>query len=351
MAPRRDLISVVEAAYDLKASQHDWCQGLCDAVYEVIQPEGGMTTHHVDIGPDGMRFAEGIVDTHTPWGLAEKLRTLGEILDAKYSKTATESEIEQARIYERLIRMALDEPADLMTHTEFTPAGPEWMYTMNLPIEDTFVLRNHHIDGNGVTLMVGALRKRRSFGPAERAMFQRLSAHIKAGFRLRRRLTELSASVDVPEGGAVLDGAGHLLHAEGQAQARDAATDLEELAKRIDRARCQKTGRSEEALAAWHGLVQGEWSLIDTVDTDGKRYMLAHRNPEEVNDPRGLTSMESRVVGLAVRGYSDSLISYHLGVAEGTVSSHLSRAMQKLKFASRVELVRYLGRRYPQDPM
>ena len=76
--------------------------------------------------------------------------------------------------------------------------------------------------------------------------------------------------------------------------------------------------------------------------------MLAHRNPENVRDPRGLTTMESRVVGLAVRGYADKLIAYHLGISEGTASSHLSSAMHKLGLSSRVELVRVLGRRYPQ---
>jgi DNA-binding CsgD family transcriptional regulator len=61
--------------------------------------------------------------------------------------------------------------------------------------------------------------------------------------------------------------------------------------------------------------------------------------------------METRVVGLAVRGYADKLIAYHLGLAEGTASSHLGSALRKLGISNRVELVRQLGTRYPQESL
>lgn len=118
------------------------------------------------------------------------------------------------------------------------------------------------------------------------------------------------------------------------------------MARAIDKARSKKTGRDESALEVWQGLVSGRWSLIEQFDQDGKRFVLAHRNPESVTDPRGLTSMEARVAGLAVRGYSNKLIAYHLGVSEGTVSSHLARAMVKLKVENRSQLLRTLGAFY-----
>lgn len=108
-------------------------------------------------------------------------------------------------------------------------------------------------------------------------------------------------------------------------------------------------GRPElphEALAVWQGLVRGRWSLVEQFDADGRRFLIAHENPEDVRDPRGLSEKEVRVVGLAVRGYSDKLIGYHLGVPEGTVSSHLTHALRKLGIPSRVALVRRLGARH-----
>ncbi|MBX3229512.1 MAG: hypothetical protein KIT84_17160 [Labilithrix sp.] len=49
------------------------------------------------------------------------------------------------------------------------------------------------------------------------------------------------------------------------------------------------------------------------------------------------------MTGLAARGYSDKLVAYHLGIAEGTVASCLSRAIRKLGFADRADLLRTLG--------
>jgi DNA-binding CsgD family transcriptional regulator len=342
MKGRRDPISVVEAAYDLNAPLSGWLQNLVDALYNVVLPEGGMTAHHIDIKPRG-RSVDELADPHAPWHRADKLHELGRILDGCHADPATGDELEGARTYERLIRAALDEPADLKVYTESRPARPDWTRTVNLPVEDTFVLRNHHVDDDGVTLMVGALRKRRAVRRSERVMFQMLSAHIKTGFRLRRRLRTAPPRTDVPDGGAVLDAGGRLLHAEGDAREPDAAAGLAVLAKRIDRARSRRSGRGEDALSVWEGLVRGRWSLVESLDSDGKRYLLAHRNAEDVRDPRGLSVMESRVVGLAVRGYCDALIAYHLGIAEGTASSHLSRAIRKLGVGNRIELVRRLG--------
>ena len=152
--------------------------------------------------------------------------------------------------------------------------------------------------------------------------------------------------MEAPSDGAVLSASGQVLHADGEA--RGGVEELVEAARDVDHARSTRSGRGEDALRVWQGLIQGRWSLVDQFDTDGKRFLLAHRNPEDVHDPRGLSPMESRVVGLAVRGYADKLIAYHLGIAEGTASAHLAGAVRKLGIANRVELVRRLGTRYPQ---
>lgn len=52
--------------------------------------------------------------------------------------------------------------------------------------------------------------------------------------------------------------------------------------------------------------------------------------------------METRVAGLAVRGFSDKLIAYHLGVASNTIATHLRRSAQKLGVTSRTALIRHL---------
>jgi DNA-binding CsgD family transcriptional regulator len=346
---RHDLISIVESAYDLRASRTQWLQGLADSFWEVLRPEVAMTAHHVEIRGGALHLVDA-AQSHAIRDIVTELRRLFAAMEAMRNGSGTVKERLEGRRYERILRTAFHEPADRLTHSEYRRGGPEWMYTFRLA-GDTLVLRNMHMDIDGVTLLVGGLRERRSFSPAERQMYQRLNAHVAAGFRLRNRLGAGSSSVDVSDGGAVLDPSGKVLHAEGDARDSDALDELSAVARRIDAARSERSGRGEESLAVWRGLVRGQWSLVDTVDVDGKHLMLVHRNPEDVCDPRGLTEMESRVAGLAVRGYTDALIAYHLGLSDGTVSAHLSRAMQKLRISGRVELVRRLGTRYPKEAL
>jgi DNA-binding CsgD family transcriptional regulator len=238
----------------------------------------------------------------------------------------------------------MGEPIDRMLMSEMRSCGPRWAYTLGTGVRELLFSINHHIDGHGATYIVGSRDKRGQMHVRERTQFHRLSAHIKAGLRLRRRLGELmNDSPQVSEGGAVLDANANVVHAEGDARDEDARQLLERRAREIDRARTRAGGRDEHALEVWQGLISGRWSLVERFDSDGKRFMLAHKNAEDVADPRGLTTLEIRVSSLALRGYSDKLIAYHLGIAEGTVSVQLASALRKLGVRSRVELVRVLG--------
>ncbi len=349
MAARNDPISVVESCYDLGADETEWLERIADTMHGVLRPEYGILAYHIDVSGGAVRIREAAQSGSTPSDMVGRIRSIGAIIDRKHAGEAGLVDRIKSRVFERILRGFIAEPADRLVHSEHQRLGPDWVYTLGTPIEDTFALFNHHIDDNGLTGVFGGLATKRSFRPAERAMYQMLSAHIKAGLRLRRRLPKTERGIDAPDDGAVLTGSGRLLHAEGEATGDEAIRELGESARSIDRARSQKSGRDEHALAVWRGLVDGRWSLVESFDTDGKRFLLAHRNPEDVRDPRGLSTMESRVIGLVVRGYADKLVAYHLGISEGTVSSHLGRAMRKLGISSRVELVRTLGRRYPQQ--
>jgi DNA-binding NarL/FixJ family response regulator len=85
-----------------------------------------------------------------------------------------------------------------------------------------------------------------------------------------------------------------------------------------------------EAVEVWRGLVAGLWSLVDHYDTDGRRYLVAHRNDPTTPDPRGLTERERQVVAYADLGQSNKLIAYQLGLSVSTVAVLLARAREKL---------------------
>lgn len=93
-----------------------------------------------------------------------------------------------------------------------------------------------------------------------------------------------------------------------------------------------------ESLALWAGLVRGRWSLVDHFDTDGRRFVVAHRNQPDLGDPRGLSAREHQVAEHVGMGESNKEIAYAFGISESAVANAVARAQRKLDLASRVEL-------------
>jgi len=348
MPPKVDSIEVVQACYDLRAPEKAWLQRLCDLFHELFgASEHGTIAYHLDPAFSPVRIGE-VVQSGGSMDVAGRIVALGAMLERKRAGQANLAERLQAKIYDAVVRGGLRSPADRMLLSEVDKIGPDWMYTLGVAgVRDHRMLINHHVDGLGATVMVSGLSHRGRLRPEERERYLMLGAHVKAGYRLRRRLRDAAEKLDAPTGGAVLNEDGRVVHADGEAQQGEARAELEHCVRLIERSRTGKGEREADALSVWRGLVAGRWSLVEQFDADGRRYILAHQNPEGIVDPRGLSDMEARVTGLAVRGHSNKLIAYHLGIAEGTVASHLHQAQRKLGVRDRVELVRTLGTHYP----
>jgi DNA-binding CsgD family transcriptional regulator len=178
--------------------------------------------------------------------------------------------------------------------------------------------------------------------PRQVALLSHVAAHIAAAYRLRRRLsTESEESAPVE---AVLE-RGALLHAEGHAKQRrhrdlllDAARAREHSRRRL------RQHDPERAVQLWRALVAGRWSLVDRVDRDGRRFLLARRNPPGTIDFLALTTRERQVAALLALGHSQKLLAYELGLASATVSETARSALRKLGVASRSELLRLYRR-------
>ena len=211
--------------------------------------------------------------------------------------------------------------------------------------DDSFGIRC--VDAAGCGILVGVLAKNGHVSQPARQIFLQLASHLGAGARLRRILRP-EAVVDAAE--AIFEPDGRLAHATGSATSATARSHLRDAVKNIDRARLRDVRRDESAaLDLWQGLVTGQWSLIDRHDTDGRRYYVAIRNPPVAVRARALTAMEARVVALVVAGEPNKVIGYGLGIAESTVSGHVSSALRKLGASSRVELI-HLARALALDP-
>jgi DNA-binding NarL/FixJ family response regulator len=168
--------------------------------------------------------------------------------------------------------------------------------------------------------------------PALRTELTRVAVHLATAHRLNHRLQEGSAAAD-----AVLCPDGKLEHAEAAARSPRAQQELRGAAEAIAWAR-SRSGRAQpdKALELWKGLVAGRWSLVDSFERDGKRYLLARQNAPVA---QRLSSREQQVVALARLGRSNKVIAYELGIADPTVRVLIARAAKKLGVTSREELL------------
>ncbi|HEX5062429.1 MAG TPA: helix-turn-helix transcriptional regulator [Kofleriaceae bacterium] len=169
------------------------------------------------------------------------------------------------------------------------------------------------------------------------------AAHLGAATRLRQLATPSAIDGDGTE--SILDANGKVLHAIGDARDKAQRESLVEAVVRRERARGRlRRTDPEEAAQLWSVLVSGRWSIIDFVDRDGKRLMLARRNPVNGPDVLALDEQERDVVWLATLGHSRKYIAYELGLATATVTKRLGNALKKLRIRNRRELLRKLGR-------
>jgi DNA-binding NarL/FixJ family response regulator len=160
---------------------------------------------------------------------------------------------------------------------------------------------------------------------------RRLGSHIATGLRLSRVLA--SAAFDDPSVEAILELDGRPQHGVGMARMRGVLERLRECV--LARAR---SGEEVSIEPAWSAVLGGRWSLVDRFDSDGRRYVIAYRNPPGVLDPRRLTPREEGVTALAAIGRSNKEIASELGVKPSTVATLLGAALGKLGLASRTML-------------
>ena len=176
--------------------------------------------------------------------------------------------------------------------------------------------------------------------PADRAVLDAVAAHLGAALRLRgvvgRRPTGQDAATE-----AVLSSNGRVLDARG-AEAQGALGPLIEGVKRSERARSRRAD-PEERLALWTALIEARWSIVESIESDGKRLLLACRNEPRSAALRQLDRRERSVLQYAALGHTYKYIGYELGLSVSMVAATLKRGLRKLGMASRTELIRSFG--------
>jgi DNA-binding CsgD family transcriptional regulator len=319
-----DWIGIVESAYGLGGDLEQWLEGVLGAASGLLGDALSLTATAFRLGPRAIEL-EHVVSVGRDARLEQSVRLSNAMAGQ--------------RTLDRLIRGA--PPA--ATLSELLPAEDLGVLTVlsdRGTVHDTrrFLARASAERGIVFGAQIGA---RESLSDATRARWRRAAFHVGSGYRLRLGLG--SERLDDASVEAVLDPSGRIRHAEPAARSHSAGELLRDMARRADRARGELRRDPDEALELWEGLVRGRWSLVDHFDTDRRRFVVAHRNPPDGGDPRGLSPRERDCSELLGRAFTPKEIAYGIGLSAITVNHALARARMKLGFRSLAELAAFFA--------
>lgn len=339
-------IELVEAAYDVRSSDQDYSQRLVDCATPLFQFGLGTTGYMWARDAKGGVHISGIAASEDLKDIVHSDRGPAALMDGINGSNKRDDFLFGSYLASGpsiTLREGLgDRYEELAGSLGFDMFGDMLGLKAELP------------EGGGYILLRPAREKIKLGGPVRRRLEQ-LMPHVAAGLRLRRSLENVAGPLtEAPLVEAVLDDSGRTVHAVDtarEARARDVLRAAV-LARRLARSRAGRA-RAETALDVWQGLVDGRWSLVDQLESDGRHYLVAIRNSPDVKDPRALSLRERQVAALASLGYSNKLIGYTLGIAKSSVATALKQAQRKLGVRSRAGLIALLaasGQSAPKAP-
>jgi len=322
-----DLLSIVEAAYDLELGTRDWLSRLLERAAPHLDRGLGMgaTMWRLGQGAD-----ESTVVTH---------RMGSRVLDALISGGRANPGRAHQKATSGLILGTDSQRLGLREHEALPQDALETCETYLYPLGVRDVLNLSFPDPSGPLVLIATpMPDTRRPSRRDTATWSRIAVHIAAGARLRAVTTEGRGNL-ADGADAILSPSGVVHHALPEAQGPGARAALHRAALAVDRARSSERSDEDRALNLWQGLVAGRWSLVDRFDTDGRRYLVARRNDPDVCGLRALTRRERQVLAYAATGHPLKIIGYSLGISVPTVALHRTRAMRKLGLRTQADLL------------
>ncbi len=314
-----DWIELVEAAYELECDLRAWLQRVADNAQPLLRahaPPIAALFHQVAGRPEPLA-----VVCRDPSRIERQQR----LLAARSNEANARTWMVESNLYTMSERVFAHLPADQNRYRAILGEGGDDVVFLATPA------------GRGMQVVVSVpVAGVRTISAPERARGGSVAAHVGAGMRLRLALERESGALAAE---AVLDATGKLHDAASAAASPRAREWLRDAVQRRERARVRnQRSDADTALALWEGLVAGRWSLVDRFESDGKRFVVAHRNDPDVGDPRGLTRREHQVAEYLGMGRSLKEVSYTLGISSAAVSNATQRATRKLGLSGRTEL-------------
>lgn len=97
-------------------------------------------------------------------------------------------------------------------------------------------------------------------------------------------------------------------------------------------------------LAAWRALVEGRWSLLESFDAHGHRYLIVRRNSLEHTAPSALSRLEAQALLLRAHSTSYKVIAAELSLSTAAAHNLVQSGMKKLGIQDETELPALFGR-------
>jgi len=323
-----DLLDVVDAAYKVDLPDPEWLEALAQAarphldrgfgvaVFEYFKPEGAEPRI-------AQRFHLGIPDE----------------LDSVYSTVFAKMD-PAIRLRPFRLGPCITGSEIMKMHEQFREEPHMKKFVQRFGMYDSIWITAAEPSGRGIGFHAG--RPAIKWASAdEKRRWGRVAAHLSTAVRLRHALRNRNGAHAGEVGEAVLDPEGRVHDASGSARTPAARELLRRAVLALEESRgTLREVDPDASLAARTALVSARWSLLDRVELDGRRYIVARENPPRAPGPAALTARERQVLAYAKLGHHNKLIAYELGIAYSTVRVLLARASAKLGVRSRRELLR-----------
>jgi DNA-binding CsgD family transcriptional regulator len=332
-----DIIRILESVYHVDQAREAWVHELLMAADETLGLGCGVGAVVYRLGEQATVDVESISGV----GITEEWR---QVAVALHADPVLERAIHQGYRAWPLcasLRELLHAPGTNVAHRRKV----EQVYTRH-GVHDQLIVHAREASGVGLMLLVFTNRPLQT-EPHQLQLLELVATHLANAYRLQRRLSAATA-LTTPAVEAILDPEGRVAHVEPPAQSSEARQRLAEAVRLREWAQGSiRRDAPERALEAWQGLVSARWTLVDQLETDGKRYILARENVPSPRAGAGLSQREREVAALAALDRTNKMIAYELGIAHSTVRVLLGRACAKLGVSSRDELVAKLGAEAP----
>ncbi len=275
-----DPISVIEACYAHEADDSRWLE----SIVAPLSPSLGVFGLTFDARDSSLRRPLVMTGARIP---QDALR----ILVGKFMKRP-------ARVNRVIYRPV--SPVELVSRMlqDMTPADAEreLSFLSKFGCSDCVGVFGIDSDRQGLALVIPVKKGSPPPGPRTRGFLSRVSAHLTSALRLRRATVNTPVSPGDGATEAIADPGGKILHAAGDARSRRARAAITAAVRLKDRAQGRlRRADPEEAAELWQGLLDGSWSLVDHVESDGRRRVLVRKNAPGVPDPKALTPRERAV--------------------------------------------------------